>query len=96
MCAHTLGLSLEGVCDLIGNIAEWVLDNELSYTNAPTDGSPHCVSVNCGGSNQRIIRGGSYIDGPLIDASSRTAIGQETSSPQIGIRLILDRNQIGE
>ena len=50
-----------GVADMIGNVAEWVLDcNTLNLRDAPVDGSADAR----GSCSQRIVRGGSWFSGP--------------------------------
>ena len=56
-----------GLSDTAGNVWEWVLDcwNE-TYAGAPADGTPW-LSGNC---ERRVIRGGSYVDGPMLSRST--------------------------
>ena len=50
VCSRPEGMSLQGACDLVGNLWEWTLDEYLpSYTEAPTDGSARCGQTKCGG-----------------------------------------------
>ena len=52
-----------GLYDMHGNVLEWVEDCvSANYNNAPTDGSPR-IDSNC---SFRIVRGGSWLNGPLF------------------------------
>ena len=60
VCSRPKGNSAQGLCDLGGNVWEWVLDwYHSDLSGIPTDGSPW---ENPPG-DKRIIRGGSYIHG---------------------------------
>ena len=53
-----------GVYDTVGNVFEWVEDcKHKNYKDAPTDGSAW-LSENEGNCENRILRGGSYVDAP--------------------------------
>ena len=59
--AGSLSKNSFGVADMIGNVAEWVLDcNTLNLRDAPVDGSADAR----GSCSQRIVRGGSWFSGP--------------------------------
>ena len=49
-----------GLYDILGNVAEWVEDCNVSYADAPTDGSAGVVSE-C---ERRVTRGGAWLHGP--------------------------------
>jgi formylglycine-generating enzyme required for sulfatase activity len=90
VCSLPKGMSKQGVCDLIGNLAEWTLDEFYpSYQGAPTDQSARCAQDDCSGRPdlQRVVRGGSY------DASREesTAISRSQANephPTIGFRVV--------
>ena len=59
-CSKTAGNSAQGVCDLAGNVWEWVEDcYEDSYDGAPIDGSARESCPSMGGST-RVIRGSAW------------------------------------
>jgi formylglycine-generating enzyme required for sulfatase activity len=52
-----------GLSDTAGNVAEWVQDCFTEgYGNAPADGRPSSDTAGC----QRVLRGGSWLDGPRV------------------------------
>ena len=63
VCSTIGGNTAQGVCDMGGNVEEWVLDDwHASYNGAPTNEEAWCNDL--GGcstnSNYRVVRGGSY------------------------------------
>ena len=62
VCSTEAGDSAQGICDLSGNLQEWVLDMYVdSYTDAPTDGSARLPSEEMqAGEAERVFRGGSW------------------------------------
>lgn len=74
-----------GLHDLAGNVTEWVEDCHSSdYVDAPADGSPlpdtGCLS--------RMVRGGSWADGPLgIRPANRTKLPSELRGNTLGFRV---------
>ena len=80
------GDSAQGVCDLVGNIAEWTQDYyEHNYNSAPVDGSAHVGFL---GNRFRIVRGGSWTTGISESTSSYRGRASRTSrNVNYGIRL---------
>ncbi len=75
VCSKTLGNTQQGVCDMLGNVREWVLDEVDEYyykdhqsektklTIFPKDGSPICQTQTCDTPRKtHIERGGDYED----------------------------------
>jgi len=57
VCSKPAGNSAQGVCDLVGNVWEWVEDAyHETYVGAPGDGRPWLTPV----SAYRVLRGGSW------------------------------------
>ena len=58
VCSRPLGNTAQGLCDMSGNVAQWVQDkHQFSYKDAPSDGSAFE-----GEGPLRIVRGGSFYD----------------------------------
>ena len=57
VCSKPTGSTTHGICDLMGNVSEWVADEWVPYPRAPTDGSPATdLCGDCG----RPLRGGDW------------------------------------
>ncbi|HUU03382.1 MAG TPA: SUMF1/EgtB/PvdO family nonheme iron enzyme [Myxococcota bacterium] len=71
VCSKPAGNTAQGLCDMAGNVAEWMKDcHHGDYTGAPDDGS-EWNDDSC--SAYRVMRGGSYIDGSgLLRATDRS------------------------
>ena len=68
VCSKTEGNTESGLCDMAGNVWEWVQDTyQMSYEDAPVDGSAWEED----GTAERVMRGGSYRDDA---ASQRTTV----------------------
>jgi formylglycine-generating enzyme required for sulfatase activity len=62
-----------GLCDMHGNVAEWCMDSwHENYNNAPLDGrvwdTPGGSSGTGCGTDYRVVRGGSWLQGPWSSA----------------------------
>ena len=88
----TAGNSIQGLCDLLGNVAEWVADDwPNDYLNTPRDGSPFINTS----SDQGTIRGG-HFDYPYtprgstpgdLSTTMHTASDPRRRVPHVGGRL---------
>ena len=75
VCSRQQGHSKEELCDMIGNVSEWVRDSYYeSYEGAPRDGRPYCSQADCSERRgYRISRGGSWYEDEIasLDAIYR-------------------------
>ena len=85
VCSKPRGNSTQGVCDLGGNVWEWVQDwYHASYSGAPTDGS---AWENPAGSS-RVFRGGSWGSGAVnLRAANRHRLHPGYRDYYLGLRL---------
>jgi formylglycine-generating enzyme required for sulfatase activity len=76
-----------GLSDLHGNVREWCADHwHDNYENAPTDGS---VWITGGDENKRVLRGGSWNNGPKKCRSAyRVKFAADASLYDIGFRVV--------
>lgn len=84
VCSKPAGNSTHGVCDLAGNVWEWVQDGyHDSYSGAPGDGRAWE-----GGASFRVGRGGGWINAaPLLRASYRYRSDPSKRNSALGFRL---------
>lgn len=84
VCSKTAGNTSHGLCDMAGNVYEWVQDcYHSSYTGAPTDGSAWEES-----GFARVLRGGSWgVDNPdYLRSSFRDGIAPVRRNDLVGFR----------
>ena len=73
VCSYFRGHTDQGLCDMAGNVREWVQDEKhYNYFGAPTDGSGWCQrscavnsedpNYNVNDERSRVVRGGSWHD----------------------------------
>jgi sulfatase modifying factor 1 len=91
-CART-GVTPEGVCDLAGNLWEWVADDwHRDYRGAPARGA-WCAAPTCAPPNKRAAktyRGGAwYHDSEQVRATSRAFGRVDLQSEGVGFRCAL-------
>ena len=88
VCSKPRGNTVQGLCDMAGNVDEWVQDwYHSNYEGAPTDGS---AWENPAGSS-RVFRGGSrYYHAGVVRASFRSFISPGGRSHDLGFRLARD------
>ena len=95
VCMFPESHSSQGVCDLSGNVFEFVLDEYAeNYGIQPSDGSAFCSAEDCSGDVNRIVRGGSWFhegndwDGKnFLRATFRMSQATFTNDSQLGGRL---------
>lgn len=75
-----------GLCDMHGNVFEWCQDTwHESYKDAPTDGS---AWIEGGNESRRVVRGGSWIDGPrACRSASRHYFPPDNANYSVGFRV---------
>jgi formylglycine-generating enzyme required for sulfatase activity len=79
------GDSRWGIADVSGNVAEWVLDGDGSWTTTCVDCADTSDAIN------RVFRGGSFHDdASYLLSSSRLTIGKLDRTAQIGARCARD------
>ena len=85
VCSKARGLSAQGVCDLAGNVWEWVEDCwHGDYSGAPSDG--RAWTSGCTGSD-RVSRGGSWYDTARnLRAASRNGFSPGNRGDNLGFR----------
>lgn len=91
VCSKPKGDSAQGVCDLIGNVSEWVLDQwHPSYVGAPQDGS---VWADRMPADHHVIRGGSWDDANDLQAYRRHRRRPNQQIDFIGFRVVISPPQ---
>jgi cysteine-rich repeat protein len=92
VCSTLTGNTNQGVCDMGGNVAEWVLDeNHNTIVGAPINESPWCSDLTCTNTSpSRIYRGGSWNDrSDALRTTARSSNSPYTRSPYIGFRILV-------
>ena len=90
VCSKTKGNTEQGLCDISGNVWEWVADEYHSnYDGAPNNDTPW-ISASSG--NERVVRGGSlYIDRPhKLRTTHRFKLSPVNSLSNVGFRCAQD------
>ncbi len=87
------GKSVHGVCDLAGNVAEWVEDwyGESFYGKGK---KKNPVNSEVHEDEYKVVRGGSYLDGPyFLRAAARSFRARDARHPKVGFRCVLPADQ---
>ena len=84
-CSRPRGNTLQGLCDMAGNVFDWVADTlHESYEGAPTDGSAWISPA----ATKGIIRGGAWHEYPRrLRTTHRTDTPMSNRTNTIGFRL---------
>lgn len=91
VCTSALGNTDQDLCDMIGNVQEWVLDDRhVSYEQAPANEQAWCIDVGiCTQENLKTMRGGSWLSSQLsISTRYRPTTNQEYRIFDLGFRVI--------
>ncbi len=85
-CSAYLGYSREGVCDLAGNVWEWLDDDFLrDSAKLPLDGTPFFTDKEV----KAVRRGGGWASTiPHLSPQKRSSVHPETESPELGFRVV--------
>ena len=88
VCKQPGGHTAQGVCDMAGNVWEWVEDVYVdNYKGAPTDGSARMTE-----GPQRVFRGGGWADNHRsLRAAKRRGVSPRFRDEYLGFRLVLQR-----
>ncbi len=87
VCGLPAGLSAQGLCDMVGNVWEWTLDDyQDDYSQIPPDGSAVIIE----GSTKKVSRGGAYAyDADYQSAQYRNDHGEaDYQVPTYGFRCV--------
>lgn len=89
VCSKLAGNTDQGLCDMAGNVSEWVEDwYHETYDGAPQDGSSWDVPP---GANHRALRGGYWGSGAATVRASRRSYDEATyHEPWFGFRCARD------
>jgi formylglycine-generating enzyme required for sulfatase activity len=89
VCSLTPGNSKDGLCDMLGNVSEWTLDEYAdNYVGLPLNESPRCSdSPRCDVGAIRVIRGGAFRDS-IQTTTFRSPAETVTLNGFIGFRVV--------
>ncbi|OQC35519.1 MAG: Serine/threonine-protein kinase pkn1 [Deltaproteobacteria bacterium ADurb.Bin058] len=86
VCSKPGGNTTQGLCDMAGNVWEWVQDRyQSSYDGAPTDGSAWELPTG----SYRVVRGGFWgNDAGGVRAANRISAGPGYRGVELGFRVV--------
>jgi formylglycine-generating enzyme required for sulfatase activity len=89
VCSRPLGNTTQGLCDMAGNVFEWVEDDwHYSYSGAPSNGQAWIDNPR---SDRRVFRGGSwYLDPGRCRCAARYGLNPKDRDDDVGFRIVLD------
>ncbi|MBN2494026.1 MAG: SUMF1/EgtB/PvdO family nonheme iron enzyme [Deltaproteobacteria bacterium] len=86
-CSRAAGASREGICDLAGNVSEWIIDYYAADFYATCAADPYCYGRNQTESNTMVVRGGSYLDtAHELRAADRDSAAPDITAADRGVR----------
>ena len=100
VCSHPTGNTTQGLCDMAGNVFEWLQDEYVGdYNGAPTDGSGRCTGAcpenasdpnyNASTTANRVVRGGGwYYDTVFMRTATRYSLSPSFQGNGAGARLV--------
>lgn len=82
VCSKPMGHSAQGVCDLAGNVWEWLQDVHTGYEHTPRDGRAYT-----GEGSERVVRGGAWTNtSEGLRATRRSANEPDSRGFSLGFR----------
>lgn len=95
VCSKTPGNTPTGLCDMAGNVWEWVEDCYIKdYTDAPDNGSAR--TSGCSDPSTRVVRGGSFFDyNGWMRAANRDKQYVGRLGNNVGFRVVRSAPQVG-